>query len=82
MEAWRQLRLRQPEMFESGVRVWGQRVAYMDEIVCCYHSQLIAEEQRRDNIPGSVHQVDCFSGELCDNVAIHMNRSNNWLLIN
>ena len=57
-------------MFQQGVLIWGQRCAYMDEIVCHFHSELIREELDAAKLPGAVHVVDLFAGELTENVAV------------
>ncbi len=43
MTAWRQLRREQPKLFDSGVRVWGQAGANMDETIC-----LVSETDMED----------------------------------
>ena len=50
-------------MFKQGLRVWGHPTAYMDEVICSWHSSLIQEEA-----PQAVLQQDCFSGELTQTV--------------
>eukprot|EP00974_Lingulodinium_polyedra_P030709 2955836-Lingulodinium_polyedra.AAC.1 len=59
MKPWRELRRKFPALFQQGVRVWGRPTAYMDEVACCWHSELIAEEA-----PQALLSQDCFSGEL------------------
>ena len=51
----------------------------MDEVICSFHSELIAEEQTQlaqeaqrteEEAGGVFHQVDMFSGELSENVSL------------
>jgi hypothetical protein len=63
MAPWRKLRKDMPRLFDKGVRVWGQPVAYMDSIICLWHSALIGKEVKQ-----AIHQVDMFSGELTQEV--------------
>jgi hypothetical protein len=61
MAAWRRLREQRPQLFSQRVRIWGQPQAYMDSLICLWHSRLIRQEVRQ-----CIHQVDMFSGELTD----------------
>ena len=63
LSAWRELREKSPQLFDKGVRIWGQAQAYMDSLICTWHSRLISKEVRQ-----CIHQVDMFSGELTDTV--------------
>ena len=45
------------------MRVWGQPTAYMDEVICAWHSELIQEEAEQAQL-----SQDCFSGELTETV--------------
>ena len=47
MKSWRELRRRHPALLQKGVRVWGQPTAYMDEVICAWHSELIQDEAER-----------------------------------
>ena len=58
LKSWRELRQNQPKLFDCGVRVWGQPVAYMDEIICLWHSELIAKESKQ-----ALLSQDLFQGE-------------------
>ena len=63
MKSWRQQRSKNPELFER-IYLMGQKKAYMDEIICSWHSLILEEE-----FPlGVLHQVDMFSGELTETV--------------
>eukprot|EP00974_Lingulodinium_polyedra_P114100 11047371-Lingulodinium_polyedra.AAC.1 len=59
MKAWGELRKSRPSLFNLGVWVWGRPTAYMDEVICLWHSELIAAEA-----PQALLAQDCFSGEL------------------
>jgi len=63
MASWRACRKEHPHLFEK-VMVWGQRNAYQDEVVSCFHSDLLREEFQRP----LVHFVDMFTGELAEQV--------------
>ena len=62
MRPWRDLREREPELFEKGVLVWGSLNAYQNEVVCAAQSKLLEKECPN----GCLHQVDMFSGELTE----------------
>ena len=41
------------------MRVWGHPTAYMDEVICSWHSELAREEANQARL-----SQDCFAGEL------------------
>ncbi len=63
MKSHRDLRREEPELYQKGVRVWGQPQAYEDEIIVFWLSELDAETSVQ-----SVCQVDMFAGELTEGV--------------
>jgi hypothetical protein len=63
MQSHRDLRREEPELYQKGVRVWGQPQAYEDEIIVFWLSELDAETSVQ-----SVCQVDMFAGELTEGV--------------
>ena len=66
MRPWRELRKKRPGLFSQGVLVWGHPTAYMDEVICDWHS-LLCKEECRDPDSGSSQVLlsqDSFAGEL------------------
>ena len=62
MRSWRDLRRKEPELFQQGVLIWGSPNAYQNEVTCAMMSKEL--EQHFPN--GCLHQVDMFSGELTE----------------
>ncbi len=62
MRSWRELRRKEPELFQQGVLIWGSPNAYQNEVTCAMMSKEL--EQHCPN--GCLHQVDMFSGELTE----------------
>ena len=70
MRPWRELRKKRPGLFSQGVLVWGHPTAYMDEVICDWHS-LLCQEECRDSISQRSQVLlsqDSFSGELTSTI--------------
>jgi hypothetical protein len=62
MQPYRVLRKKMPHLF-TNVCVCGQEKAYMDEVICDFHSRLTEAV-----VGPCIHQVDMFSGELTEHM--------------
>ena len=63
MRTWRQIRREHPDLLNKGVKVWGQKEATMDEMICGLLTDTDAEDAEKHKATQTMVQVDLCGGE-------------------